>query len=97
MELESFLSIVNHIFLPPRLPQKGDDQGDDHAQTLCVAIHTSLEQYITQHISPPQSTPWNALLKMMGHLCDARPVSEPQLQRSVSTMRPGGLFDSYSI
>ncbi|KAF9503489.1 hypothetical protein BS47DRAFT_1402353 [Hydnum rufescens UP504] len=91
MELQSFLSIVNHIFLPPRLPQKGDDQGDDHTQTLCVTIHKSLEQYITQHISPLQSTLWNALLKMMGHLCDARPVSEHQLQRFVSTMWPGDL------
>jgi Family of unknown function (DUF6606) len=93
--MESFLYIANHIFLPPKLPQSDDNQSDDHAQFLCITIHKYLKQYIAQHVSPHQSPRWNALLKMMENLFHPRSVSERQLQRSISEMKPGGLFDSH--
>ena len=93
--MESFLYIVNRIFLPPKLPQEDDDQGGIHSQALCIAVHESLKRYISgRTIAPHQVARWNAMSKMIENLCKARPASKDCLKRTISTMNTGGLFDS---
>jgi hypothetical protein len=97
--MESFFYIVNHVFLPPKLPQK-DDYQSKHAQALCLTVHKSLKQFIALFCSESATTlhqraVWHALLKMTEKLCAAEPVSKNTLKRSISTMEPGGLFSPF--
>lgn len=58
--------IINHIFLPPQLPQEDDyDIAQEHA--LCAAIEDCAGEYAAQAFSQRKRR-WNRMRDMLGNL-----------------------------
>ena len=64
-ELDYF---INHIFLPPKLPQKHDsDAAREHA--LCVFMRKCTNQFLSL-LPASQKKTWAPSFRFLGHLCD---------------------------
>jgi len=58
--------IVNHVFLPPQLPQHAEDYTDESTSALLRLLHRCSDAYIRQlATSSFQDSPWPAAVKML--------------------------------
>ncbi|EGN92655.1 hypothetical protein SERLA73DRAFT_65475 [Serpula lacrymans var. lacrymans S7.3] len=61
--------IINHVFCPPKLPQK-DDSSIKHDQELCaLVLQCALE--FRDVLSREAAFRWDAIIKMLDQLCDS--------------------------
>ncbi|KDQ19218.1 hypothetical protein BOTBODRAFT_184299 [Botryobasidium botryosum FD-172 SS1] len=60
--------LINHVFLPPKLPQKNDsDSAHEHA--LCVFVQRCAVRFL-QRVSPPQRLIWEPIFRSIDRLCE---------------------------
>ena len=59
--------IINHVFLPLKLPQKSDESADNYA-ALCRVIAQCSEQY-RERVPDHEKPIWDPIVKMLNTLC----------------------------
>ena len=83
--------VVNHVFLPPKLPQEDDlDATMEHA--LCLLVYDAAKLYV-DFLPPYQHEKWHAIVDMLKniHLShETEELSKGQINRSMATMQPKG-------
>jgi hypothetical protein len=87
-------SIVEHVFMPPQLPQK--DPGEQIEQEINVALCDNLIEAakdFLDYIPSKQSPLWIRMIKMMelAHSAARVPLGEANLQRTLSDIDIEGL------
>ncbi|THU85243.1 hypothetical protein K435DRAFT_764380 [Dendrothele bispora CBS 962.96] len=65
--------IVNHVFLPPKLPQK-DDYTMPNEEYLCEIVHQSAMKFRSQYVAQ-DNVGWNAIINMLDNLDASLPFS----------------------
>jgi hypothetical protein len=81
--------IVNHVFFPPKLPQR-DDFDTIKELALCEIVHQYAVEYQAT-LSIDQKSQWDPITRMLVNLCDTQEsLSEEQIKRSMMEMTPGG-------
>lgn len=81
--------IVNHVFFPPKLPQRDDfDTIKEHA--LCEIVHQYAVEYQAT-LAIDQRSQWAPITRMLVNLCDTQEsLSEEQIKQSMIEMTHGG-------
>ena len=89
--------IVNHIFLPPHLPQKDDQPescyANDHDLALLTLQCASMFCEEAAHSDEVLSVRWNPILAMLqdfADLNDAEPFTADDLQDRLTVLSNGG-------
>ncbi|KAF8326301.1 uncharacterized protein EI90DRAFT_3070280 [Cantharellus anzutake] len=59
--------VINHVFMPPKLPQEADES-PERIDFLLSTIRKSMKLYKQQHAAPEHQALWDSLLKMVGTL-----------------------------
>ena len=90
----TFRSIVEHVFMPPQLPQ--EDPGEQIEQEINVALCDDLiaaAQGFLEYLPSEQSPLWKRTVKMMKLVRHSAsvPFGEASLQRTLSNMAIEGL------
>lgn len=68
MTADSLDYIINHVFLPPQLPQSGDDLSGENNSSLLKLLHFTAFQYSRQFTgSAFADSPWPRTVKMLRH------------------------------
>ena len=62
--------IINHVFLPPKLPQK-DDSDDTKSAALIGQVLAALRSF-QAHIPEEERPVWNACIKMVNNMLEPR-------------------------
>jgi hypothetical protein len=93
VDSDILLSVVDHVFMPPMLPQKGPDE--EIEQQTNVALCNSLievAQEFLQTIPSSESSLWMHMIKMMELTCCTAksPFKKAGLRRTLSDMVIGG-------
>lgn len=85
--------IINHVFLPPKLPQK-DDSNDTKSAALIgqvLAALRSFQAYVPEHERPE----WIGCTKMVGSMLELRDhvggLMAEKLQITLREMMSGGM------
>lgn len=95
---DALLSVVEHVFMPPKLPQ--EDPGDAIVQKTNVALCDHLIgasqvffQDVLQNVSPSQRSLWENMIKMIKLARRAAdvPFKEAELQGVFSNMAIRGM------
>jgi hypothetical protein len=88
-------SVIEHVFLPPRLPQAGPSEETEHKTNvaLCSTLIEAARDFLHDVISS-QRPLWKHMIKMMESArCAARvPFEEADLQHDFSDMAVGVIF-----
>lgn len=83
--------VVNHIFLPPKLPQKDDT---NEVMELALARHVYQAAVKYSQLLPQQGImKWSYIVKALGKLCllhERSLLSENVIQKSLFEMKSGG-------
>ncbi|KAF8326324.1 uncharacterized protein EI90DRAFT_3281699 [Cantharellus anzutake] len=59
--------VINHVFMPPKLPQEADES-PERIDFLLSTIRKSMKLYKQQHAAPEHQALWDSLLKMVDTL-----------------------------
>ncbi|KDQ10207.1 hypothetical protein BOTBODRAFT_36481 [Botryobasidium botryosum FD-172 SS1] len=85
--------LINHIFLPPKLPQKSDlSASREHA--LCTFVQQCANRF-TALLSPPQKLIWGRSFRFLGHLCrlyKSEILSASTLQETLGRLAVGDIL-----
>jgi hypothetical protein len=88
-------SVIEHVFLPPRLPQMGPSQEMEHKTNvaLCNSLVEAARDFL-QIVPSSQRPLWKHMVKMMELACRAAivPFEEADLQYVFSDMAVGGKY-----
>ncbi|KAH9048936.1 hypothetical protein EDB84DRAFT_1261517 [Lactarius hengduanensis] len=92
---DDLLSVVQHVFLPPRLPQKGPTEKAEcgtNAALCHVLIQAS--RAFCQYLSPTQQSTWAPMTKMMETIYQTAraPLVEAELKGALSDLAVGDVF-----
>jgi hypothetical protein len=86
-------SVVEHVFMPPKLPQTGQDEKAERESNVAIC-HTLLEvaRNFLQDLPYSQRPQWGHMIKMMEYVLRAAkfPRETAELQRTLSNMTVGG-------
>jgi hypothetical protein len=84
-------SVIEHVFLPPRLPQAGPSEETEHKTNvaLCNSLVDAALEFL-EIIPSSQHHLWKHMIKMMELACRA-PFEEADLQQIFSDMAVGGM------
>ena len=86
---DNLLYIVNHVSLPPKLPQESD-QDNGHELSLCKLLVDSAQEY-QRSLPADRRQEWLPIVRMLKNLLKSTDgFSETQLKRSISGMQRGG-------
>jgi hypothetical protein len=90
-----FHSLIEHIFMPPKLPQKhpGDETERRTNIALCDSLIEAAKDFL-QVIPSSKSPLWMHVIKMMEmarHAAET-PLSTDDLQRALSAMAVEGMY-----
>ena len=81
-ELNTLLYILNHVFLPPKLPQK-DDSGSNNDTSLCRFVCEAARKF----------TPQIQQNQMLGMLfCNTKVRNKDMIVKDILGLKDGGLF-----
>jgi hypothetical protein len=83
--------IIDHVFLPPQLPQKAEDSiGEKNSSLLRLLYQTST--FYTHYISLTRNvdSTWRAAEKMLSHFGMLENVTAHAFTKAVSEMNNGG-------
>ena len=91
--LEDILYVVNHVFLPPKLPQKDDkDTNTDRDIVLCRLVSSASREFAT-FLPQPQQKRWSIVTEMLKNLLDSTgPLDKDVLVTKISHLGDGGQF-----
>jgi hypothetical protein len=83
--------VVDHVFLPPKLPQE-DDSSDSNDATLCDMVHKAAEAFCNVLPAHKQGR-WTPILKMLDniHTLHQSSFRDDQIISAMQDMRPGGI------
>lgn len=86
------LYILNHVFLPPKLPQK--DEGDDarhvHDIALISLVHEAAGDFLTT-VSAEYSQRWSSIITMLERLKDyTEALNQDEIAPDMTSMVEGG-------
>jgi hypothetical protein len=88
-------SVIEHVFLPPRLPQAGPSEETEHKTNvaLCISLVEAAREFL-QNVPFSQRPLWNHMIKMMelARRAAIAPFEEADLQHVLSHMAVGGMF-----
>jgi len=87
---EDIRYVLNHVFLPPKLPQE-DDYDANHDVALCrLAYQASLE--FDTFLSQPQQKKWSTVKQMLKNLLESTPrlFNNDVLVTNISHLKDGG-------
>jgi hypothetical protein len=90
--------IINHVFLPPKLPQK-DDGDNAKSASLIEEVSTALRSF-EAHVPEQVRPEWIACTKMVGNMLELRDlygglVAE-KVQTNLRNMIDGGTIRPHS-
>jgi hypothetical protein len=92
---EILRSVIEHVFLPPRLPQAGPSEETEHKTNvaLCSSVVEAARDFL-QIVPSSQRPLWKHMIKMMELARRAAivPFEEADLQHVFSDMAAGGKF-----
>jgi hypothetical protein len=91
MSLSNLQYAVNHVFLPPELPQH-DDQTVAHDKFLCDHVCGSIVAY-QAGLPAQESSQWDSILTMvenLGRTQEFNVLSPETIANQISRMRHGG-------
>ncbi|KAL9011241.1 MAG: hypothetical protein Q9173_003899 [Seirophora scorigena] len=99
--LQELLYIVNHVVLPPRLPQQ-EEMPDviANAERILLALVLSNAQRFGERCTPECKASWTTVQSMLARWIATKPhsqFSEPLLEVVISEMKPGGEFGDSSL
>ena len=88
---EDLLYMLNHVFLPPKLPQKddNDDSGVDRDVTLCHFAYKASHEFAT-YLSQSQQENWSIVSQMLKKLKTSRVLDEDVLAHNILCLGEGG-------
>jgi hypothetical protein len=92
-KMHQLLYTINHIFLPPQLPQK-DDHDPDNDRALCAVLLQSAKIYRAS-LPVHQEIRWNPMVKMLQSLFkfhDSDALSKDPVKIAMRGMQPGGML-----
>lgn len=91
MTPESLNFIINHVFLPPQLPQCADDASGEGRSALLDFLHRTAVQY-TRNLAPNAlaASRWPAVVKMLLQFEHTNSRSADGFAEAVSKMADGG-------
>jgi hypothetical protein len=93
INLHKLQYIVNHIFLPPELPQK-DDHNPENDRALCRELCQSACNFYGLLPSDGR-TRWDPIIEMLQCLCDFHELdvlSKDCVKSAMERMQPGGML-----
>ncbi|KAH9030640.1 hypothetical protein EDB85DRAFT_2275651 [Lactarius pseudohatsudake] len=89
------LSVVDHVFLPPKLPHQAPPEEAEHG-TNVVLCHILIQaaQAFSQGPLPSQQSLWVPMIKMLGsiHRTVRAPLEEAELVDALSDLAVGDVF-----
>jgi hypothetical protein len=89
-----FRSVIEHVFLPPKLPQAGSSEENEHKTNaaLCDSLVEAAREFL-QNVPSSQRPLWIHMIKMMDLARRAAKVQfeEADLQHVFSDMAIGGM------
>lgn len=91
----NLMYLVNHIFLPPKLPQE-DDLNDPDEHAIIEHVYQSSQEYFSL-IRERYKSRWSPIVKMLKNLCSSHEtfvLSGEDMERSMTEMEPGGKVHS---
>lgn len=78
--------IINHVFLPSKLPQK-DDSDDTKSASFIEELRTALRS-LQAHISEQERSEWISCIKMIDNMLELRDhFEELVIERVKTTLR----------
>ena len=87
--LKDIRYILNHVFLPPKLPQE-DDYDADHDVALCRFAHNVSLEFNTRLSQSPQRK-WRTVMQMLKNLLEStRLLDNDVLVRNILHLGDGG-------
>ncbi|KAH9169113.1 hypothetical protein EDB89DRAFT_1908861 [Lactarius sanguifluus] len=89
------LSVVQHVFLPPKLPQEAPTE-EAERETNAALCHILIQaaRTFSQGLSPLRQSLWARMMKMMGsiHQATKAPLVEAELASALSGLATGDVF-----
>ncbi|KAF8454797.1 hypothetical protein BGX38DRAFT_1171611 [Terfezia claveryi] len=91
IEADSLTFIINHVFLPPKLPQKSEVDAGEHNSALlrlCVRAAEDYKQFVSWEVQEA----WEPAFKMLenfSRLDNANALDASAFKRAVLGMKPG--------
>jgi len=70
---EDVLYALNHVFLPPKLPQE-EDHGPDRDVALCRFIYEACQEFLEVLPSQDQQRKWSTVVQMLKNLLESTQV-----------------------
>ena len=81
--------VLNHVFLPPKLPQK-DDYNADHDAALCRFAYDASLEFAT-FLSQSQQGQWSIVIQMIKNLLEStRSLDKDVVATNISHLEIGG-------
>jgi hypothetical protein len=92
---KTFRSVIDHVFMPPLLPQSYPDRQEERKMNvaLCDSIINAAQDFL--EFLPPSETPlWMRMIKMieLTRRSETAPFTKVDLQRVLSEMVIGGMY-----
>ena len=89
--LEDILYTLNHVFLPPKLPQE-DDTRADRDVALCRFVYYASQEF-TDFLSQTQQQQWSIVHQMLKTLLETTQVLDKDvLVKNILRLGNGGQF-----
>lgn len=91
--------IINHIFLPPGLPQQ-DDYTLENDRVLCEELLSSARHYRSKLLSADNVIRWDPMLTMLHNLHEFHNedgLSKDRVKVAMTKMQPGGMLCFYIL
>ena len=83
--------VLNHVFLPPKLPQEDDYHADNDAVLCRFAYEASLE--FAAFLSQSQQGRWSIVIQMLKNMLETtRTLEKDVLVTKISQLQIGGQF-----
>jgi hypothetical protein len=96
IDSDTLLSVVGHVFLPPKLPQEAPTDEDERRMNvaLCHFLIQASRTFL-KGLSPLRQSLWARMIKMMGSIYQAAraPQVELELVRVLSNLDIGGALE----
>jgi hypothetical protein len=87
--LKELLYMLNHVFLPPKLPQEDDTETDCDIALCCLVYQASRE--FTSFLSQPQQRQWSIVIEMLKTLLKTtQALDKDALAENILCLEDGG-------
>lgn len=88
--LKDILYVLNHVFLPPKLPQE-DDARPDYDIALCSLVYNASLEF-SPILPESQRRQWNIVTQMLNMVLDTIPVLDTRMVEKIMHLNDGGRF-----